>query len=784
MPITLKAQFKIIGTFVNQTNDPIEYAEVLLLTLDSTMVEQVLGNEKGEFQMKVKPGNYLLLGRSFAEVIFSRKIQVSKDLDLGILKTDNTLKLDEVTVRAVKPLIERKVDRMVFNVENSVAAGGGNALDALRAAPGVKVQNGTVALVGKSDLSVMINGRMLNLSGGDLMNLLRTIKSDDINSIEIITNPPAKYQAEGNSGIINIRLKSALPDSWSALIQGSYQQNTYATAGVGATFNYQKNGLALYLSVNHVEGALAPLETNTIFYPDQVWDERNKQKAFNASLGTRVGIDYKFSPKTSMGIAYIGTGSNPNITERHVTTLTNNRTQLLDSSIRTFANTQRVRRYHSLNYHFVHQFKEDGVKLSLDADYFKYITDNNRNFNTQSFLANDASTNSVRFVANNLGNQEIDNYSFNLDVEHPTEWGNLNYGGRVSHTKTNNDVQFYNLTSGTSVFDPNQSNIFDYEENTQALYLSANKEFGENWEAQIGLRVENTNTRGNSITLSQVNTVNYTELFPTAYVNYSIGDDHVFSLNYGRRINRPPFYRLNPFRWYDNVYSFSEGNPQLLPSFTHNLELSYTHKSNWITNVYYSQTANGFDEVTILDATRQIQQVRPLNFLTTQIFGVYEYFIFLPLKWLRTELNLDVYYSKAQSEIPVTLQLLEGWNGEFSCSNDIRLNSAKTLYFNLSYNYTTTGVDNLATNTAFSRLDASLKILLLNRNLQINIRGNDLFRTDRPRYVIFSNNVRNTYQNYYDVQSFRITLSYRLGNRKIRKNSRDAKNTEEKNRID
>jgi len=784
VPLTLKAQFKVKGAFINQANEPIEYAEVLLLAVDSSLVAQALGDEKGVFQLTIQRGNYLLIARNFSQVIFSKKISVNKNIDFGIIKVSNVQKLEEVTVRAVKPLTERKIDRLVYNVSNSIAASGGDALDALRAAPGVKVQSGSIAMVGKSGLSVMVNGRRLNLSDEDLVNFLRTIKSDDINSIEVITNPPAKYQAEGNSGIVNIQLKTSLPDSWNALIQTSYRQNTYATTGFGGTFNYQKNKLSLFLSLTHLEGASAPLETNTIFYANQLWDERNNRKDYNVSLGARFGIDYQFSPNTSMGVAYIGTGSRPNIAEQHVTTLTNNNTERLDSSIRTTANTNRIRKYHALNYHFIHQFGKKGPKLSIDADYFKYVNENDRQFTTQSFLADGVSNPLSSFAANNVGEQEINNYSFNLDLEYPTKWANLNFGGRVASTQTNNDVQFFNLTSGEAVFDPGQSNIFEYEENTQALYFSANKSLGSKWEAQVGLRVENTNTRGNSLTLNQVNIISYTEFFPTAYLNYNASEDHVFSLNYGRRINRPPFYRLNPFRWYANVYSFSEGNPLLLPSFAHNLEFSYTYSSNWISSVYFSRTANGFDEVTILDATQQIQQVRPLNFLTTQMFGIYEYISFLPFKWLKTELNVDIYYSRAESEIPITLQLLDGWNGEFSWSNDIRLNNAKTIYLNLTYNYTTAGVDNLATNTAFSRLDASLKILLLNKNLQLNIRGNDLFRTDRARYVIFSNEVRNTYQNYYDDQSFRITLSYRLGNRKIRRNSRDAKNTEEKNRID
>lgn len=784
LPLATQAQYNIKGVLLDQTKQPVKYAEVLLFSNDSTVVAQVLADEKGQFVVTAQQGDYILLIRSFSQVLFSKKINLNTDLDLKTITTNNTVKLDEVTVRAVKPLTERKIDRLIFNVENSVAASGGDALDALRAAPGVKVRGDEVSMVGKSSMAVMVNDRLIQLSGEDLITFLRTIKSDNISSVEVITNPPAKYQAEGNSGLINIKLKKVAPDSWNATIHSHYRQNTYSTVGAGGAFNYQQNKLSFFSSFNYLEGASGPLETNTIFYPSQEWNETNNQKNFVNLLGGRASLDYQVSKSLSMGVLYNGSYNNPANRDRYTTTLTNNVTQSIDSLIRTEANTQGNRKYNALNYHALYNVDSKGRKILFDIDYFNYDNNSDRRFTTRNFLDDGTLINRSTFIGNTVANRRVDNYSVSLEVNHPSKWADFSYGGRASFTKTNNDVQFYNQTSGVFVLDPTQSNQFEYLENTQALYFSASKSLSDKWETQIGLRVENTTTRGNSMTLNQVNTNAYTEFFPTAYVNYNASDDHVFSLNYGRRIKRPPFYHLNPFRWYANLYSFAEGNPFLLPSFTHNVEFAYTYQSNWISSIYYSNTASGFEQVTIINEAQQTQQITPLNFLDNYQFGLYEYISFAPFNWLRTDLNAEVYYSKATSQIPITLQSLEGWSGEFSISNDIQLNKNKTTLFNLSYTYATAGVDDLATNTAFSLLNVSLKILLLKKKLQINIQGNDILRTNRPRYVSFSNNLKNSYQNYYDNQSFRISISYSLGNRKLERNSTKTKNEEEKDRID
>jgi hypothetical protein len=201
--------------------------------------------------------------------------------------------IQEVEITAKKKLIERKIDRLVFNVENSIAASGGDALDALKVTPGIKVQNDQISMIGKSGMSVMIDDRLVQLSGDDLTNYLKTISSDNIKSIEVITNPPAKYDAQGNSGLINIKLKRIKHNSWNSSIRSTYTQTTYPAGSLGGGFNYDKGKIYIESDLGYTNGSLATTYNTTFFYPTQLWQEENKNRNYYNLIGGKVGFNYR-----------------------------------------------------------------------------------------------------------------------------------------------------------------------------------------------------------------------------------------------------------------------------------------------------------------------------------------------------------------------------------------------------------------------------------------------------------------------------------------------------------
>ena len=627
----------------------------------------------------------------------------------------------------------------------------------------------------------MIDDKLMQLSGNDLINFLKTIKSDDIKTIEVITNPPAKYSAEGNSGIVNIKLKKAKPNSWNSSIRSTYQQATYAEGALGGNFNYQKNKFSLFSNVNYTNGATGPIETQKTHYPDQLWSAEDKRKDYANSLRGRIGFDYKFSEKFITGVQYAGSSGEPNINTSNVVNIINNATQQLSSLIQTTTSTKTKTNLNSFNYHAIYEIDSLSRTISLDFDYFNYQNNKNGMLSSKNYYGNGSYIPNSYFSLNDRGIQNISNYSLNIDMEHPAKWINLDYGGRLSFSNTSNDINSYNLTSGNPVFDPSKSNVFNYKENTQALYFSANKKIGEKWDSKMGLRIENTQITGNSITLHQLNKYSYSEFFPTAYIAYTPNENNSFSVNYGRRISRPPFFWLNPFKWYLNRYAYAEGNPYLKPSYTDNIEFNYTYKENWSNDIYVSFISDGYGQISILN-DYPFRKIYATNYYKGRTIGLSESYTYKKLNWWSSVNTLDLSYSYSKSTIPFLLQKKEGFNTYFSTSNDFILNSAKTVLFNINYWYSFPGVSDLDKSTSSSQLDATLKILLLNKKLQIAIAGNDIFSSNRPKFTSYSDDIEVSFKNYYDFRNLRISLLYKFGNNLLKSNQRNFKNEEEKNR--
>ena len=332
------SQIKISGQIKNEKNNPVEFIEIQLQNKDSIIFKSELTNAEGKFILETEKGEYSLLVRQLGGIYHKQKISVNQDTYIGIINiTEKTQQLQEVVITSKKKLIDRKVDRLIFNVENSISASGGDAIDALKITPRVKVKNDNISMIGKNNMSVMVDDKLILLTGDELINFLKSIPSDNIKSIEVITTPPAKYDAEGNSGLINIKLKKSKLNQWNASLRSSYIQSTYPKGSFGGNFDYQKNKLSLYSNLNYVNGSNAPIETNKIYYPLGLWSEENKRRDFQNSVNGRIGADYKASEKWSVGLQYLGSFSKPKITENSLTSIYNQTNTQINSYINTLS---------------------------------------------------------------------------------------------------------------------------------------------------------------------------------------------------------------------------------------------------------------------------------------------------------------------------------------------------------------------------------------------------------------------------------------------------------------
>lgn len=784
IPITLFSQIKITGKIVNQKDEVLELIEVLILNKDSITIKSELTNIKGGFSLSAEKGEYHLQVRKFGTILWKQKINLIDALNLGIITiTEKEQHLAEVVVMSKKKLIERKVDRLVFNVENSIAATGGDALDALKVTPGIRVQNDAITMIGKSTMTVMVDDRMMQLSGNDLINFLKTLSSDNIKSIEVITTPPAKYDAAGNSGIVNIKLKKIKPDSWNSAIRTTYTLTTYPAGSLGGNFNYDKNKISINSDGGYTNGSTAPFYNTTFFYPNQLWIEENTNRNFYDLVRGRLGINYKFTDKFNIGLQYLGSYNKKKNIEGDYSILSNITSNIVDSLIVNKAKNNIKNKINSYDVYSKIKLDTVGKEILLNFNYLNFTDKQDRNFESTNLFSNKAIIPNSYFSANNVSELTTTNFSGKVDVDMPLKFMNLSFGGKISSTKNKNKLNFFNRTSGDPVLDSLQSNEFIYKENTEALYLSGNKKINDKWETQIGLRLESTQTKGNSTTINNSNNNEYLKLFPTAYISYIPNSYHSFSLNYGRRIQRPYFEFLNPFRIYNNKYQYSEGNPLLKPTFSHVLEFSYIFKTNWTSTLYYNEIIDALGGLIYINPDTSVQSNIILNYYDSKKYGISETYTLNIKKWFESNNNLNLFYTDSRTEIAYIKPIKNALNTRFSTNNNFILNEDRTISISANFSYTFPGTDGFYKTSSYSQLDLALRLLLIKKLLTVSLIGNDVFRSSINTQTSEINNITIKYRNYQDLQFFRCSIVYKFGNTNIKNNQKEFGNEEENSRL-
>lgn len=778
---SLSSQVKVTGKVVDNKNNPIELAEVLLIDKDSTAIKSEMTNSNGNFILFVDKGSYLLQVKQMGTILWKKRIQIINSVDFGSIQIiEKDEKLNEVVIKTQKKIMVRKVDRLVFNVENSISAIGGDAIDALKITPGIRIQNNSIAMIGKSAMAVMIDDRLIHLSGDDLINFLKSIPSDNIKSIEVISTPPAKYDAQGNSGILNIKLKKVVNDSWNTALRSTFLQQTYATGSFGGNFSYKKNKLNLLFDASYRKGSARDKENLTFFYPTETWNSINKNKPsftfFNASLN----LNYKLTKRTDIGLQYLGGFGKLKKLNSNITTINEAVSNNYMYDINTIGDDMKRNNNSSININSTTIIDTLGKKFSIDFDYFSFKEDKDKNFNSY----NNNPLESSSLIGTNLSDQDISNYSAKIDFDMPYGFADLSFGSKISFTNNNSDASFYNLTTGDAILDPSQNNVFNYKENTQALYILASKKLGKKWESKFGLRMEATQTTGTSEILNQTNKNNYTKFFPSAYLSYQLNEKNVFNLSYSRRVGRPSYWEMNPFRWYDNSNLFSEGNPFLQPSFTNNFQISHSYNNILNSTIYVSKVENGFGQLSTFEEIdgQKIQKFLRLNYYDQTNLGFDVSITYNFSSWWSTFADLTVYYSETNTKSNYVQPKFSGWGANFTNTNTFTLNKTKTVFAELSYIYFYPTLSGIYTISDYSSLDIGFKILSLNKKLQISANVYDVFSSNRPQYTYVTNGIKQISKNYYDQRYLRISLKYNFGNSNISVKNRDLGNQDEKSR--
>lgn len=780
--ILFAQQLTITGKVINQDKELVEFVHVILLKNDTIYVDGMTTDSLGLFSFKAEEGNYRLILEQFGTEYLNKVLILNQDIDLGEIEIDDTIALEGITINTRKKLIEQKVDRLVFNIENSVSASSGDLLDALRVTPGIQVRNNSISIVGKSNVAVMIEDRVVQLSGESLINFLRSISADEIKSIEVITTPPAKYEAEGNSGLINIKYKKSAKNAWNNSVRSSYIQTTYPALSIGNTFNYNKNKISFNTSFDVKKGNEGGITIINIDYPNQIWQGEENYKYKKDNYSGRINTNYQITEKSSIGAIVLLNQSNPNVfTNSNYNIYTNN--QQYFNNIHTIGDVSEVDKSTSLNLNYRQALDTIGKKISIDIDYFNYKEDKSRFFDTKR-INNDMLI-IQQLKAENKGNINIENFSGKIDFEHPTNWAKISYGAKATFTKTNSDVIFYDLTTGNPVLDLNQTNEYEYNENIQALYFDIGKKINSKLQIKLGLRYEITQTKGVSLKANTKYEFNYHKLFPTVHTLYLIDDNNFLNLSYSRRINRPAFWELNPFRWYLNANSYSEGNPFLKPSYNDNFEFTHGYKQKWFNTLFVQIKSDGFSQLPLIDQNNYHQIFIRENYFTVVALGLAQSYTFNKLNWLESNLQGSGYYSNTNiySEFKDNVPPQNGFGMNFSTYNSIIFNKRRTLIGEINYLFNSSSNATIYKQSSSGSLDFGLKILFLNKDLQFTVNIYDVLKTSNPDYLTFTNEIKQKFNNYYDNRFIRFSFRYSFGNKKINVSEKEFGNESERERI-
>ncbi len=600
----------------------IEAATIYVLrSKDSSITKTGVSDKDGYFTIDhIGDGNYLLsieaIGyKKFYSNAFKLTLSDKATLDLhtlSLLAADAAM--NTVVVTSKRPFIEQKIDKTVVNVDASPTNTGLSALEVLEKSPGVTVDNNNnISLKGKQGVIILVDGKPTYLNGDDLANYLKNMSANQIDQIEIMSQPSAKYDASGNSGIINIKTKKNKAAGFNGNISTSAIFANYFKNTNSINLNWRKNKVNLFgnYGYSYWEGFNdLYINRSSRANRDVNFDRYSNQYSFNRYSGRpqnfKAGIDYYATKKTTLGVAITGNLENDKNTS-------DSRADIYDSLYKfsqfnqAYSTSHEVWNNLGFNLNFQQKLDTSGSELTADADYIFYhnknIQDNNNYlFSSDSVLIDtkDPLNPNPYLLHGNLPSN-IDIYTFKSDYHHPLKKGAiLEAGIKVSYVKTDNDAQYTLQDNNTHEWfvDSTRSNHFIYKENINAAYVNLQKEY-KKWSIQLGLRAEQTIADGNQVTKNEAFHKNYTKLFPTTYLSYKADDKNTFALSYGRRIERPGYESLNPFQYQLDRYTYRQGNPLLQPQFSHNIELSYNYKGQLNITANYTRTTDIINDVLV-----------------------------------------------------------------------------------------------------------------------------------------------------------------------------------------
>lgn len=787
---------KITGQVIDGNQKTIEAATIALLRAkDSSVAKITAAGKDGNFVFEnVGAGTYMVsisaIGHKKA---FSDMFEISQINPSIILKVIELIPVSKtlgtVTVTSRKALIEQKIDRTIVNVEAAITNVGASALEVLEKSPGVSIdKDGNISLKGKQGVQIFVDGRPTYLSGADLANMLRNMTSNQLDQIEIMTNPPARYDAAGNSGIINIKTKKNKQLGYNGSFTLGYGQGRYPKLNESVNFNYRKNKVNFFANLgysyrknfNDLDIQRKFIEAGTKVLRSH-FDQQSRIIESSQSLNAKIGLDFYASKKNTVGVVFTGF-NNPGDFSNSSDVDISDPLRVLQS--KTFATTNNARKWKNFgtNINFRHVFDSTGKELTADIDYLGYRSSNMQDLINAYYGPNGIPTVTPDTLLGDLP-QDIKIYSAKIDYVHPLKGETkIEAGIKTSFVKTDNNAVYDSLINNQKVRDIGRSNYFIYEENVNAVYVNVSKSFSKKISGQLGLRVENTQAKGNQVTTGVKFNRNYTQLFPTLFLQYNLDAKNTVGVNYGRRIERPDYSDLNPFILFLDRYTFEQGNPNLQPQFAHNVELSHTFKGFLTTTLNYTNTTDIITDVLEQNTARNESFVKKSNIASQRQYGLAISAGFPVNKWWNMNVYGNIYNNHFSGVVNNDKITTGATTGQFNLSNQFKFN--KGWAAELSGYYRTTSVEGVLKIGGFGMLNAgvSKQVLKGKGSMRFNVR--DLLWTQRIRGESRFSNIDANFQQRRDSRVANVSFTYRFSKGKVNgQKRRTGGASDEQNRV-
>ncbi|MBW3469338.1 outer membrane beta-barrel family protein [Arthrospiribacter ruber] len=790
--LTAKDISILTGKVTDEKGEALPYANVALFEAGTEkLLTGTVTDLDGKFTIETpRTGSVQMVISSIGFVTFKSEvfeIKAGMKKDFGPLQiTEEASNLSEVTVRASRPEIIIEADKTTVNVEGTVMAEGNTALDVIARSPGIFVdQDNNINLNGRPGVTVMINDRPTYMSAADLANFLRSMPAENIKSIEIISSPTSRFDAEGGAGIVNIKLKKNNIDgvfgnvSAGGMYNGMYSPNTGLSLNVKkgkwtntASFNYNQfnfqNELDITRNFQLEEGVSNFAQESPI-------------KMYNESMFLQAGSDYDINDKHSVGMSIQASKYNGDNIGESLTRITNPGTEdlfFIQSDNESFTHNKRL----FGNLHYVGLLDSLGTRLSADVDYTRMFQDSESLLTNSNWVNDQQSMSSMDFIQT-LNDMDYSIFTAKVDFVKPLGKGRVfETGLKGSWVKSDNNLDLSKaVEEGPFVPDPN-SNRFIYEENVLAAYASYKGSISEKVNFQAGLRAEHSDITGTSVTLDEINNQKYLDLFPSLFVSQKVSEHYQINYNANRRISRPNYRLLNPFVFYIDPLTTEQGNPHLRPQYAHNFEMNHVVKNAYQFTMGYSLTTDVFQQIFTQDEETRMTTTFTDNLDRAQNWNLRAIIPVEIRPWWNTSNMLQVTHSQWKSMIGDAL--LDVGQTNFTARTQHTFNLPHGFRAELMGMYVGPAQYGQATIKGFGWVDLGVTKPLMKEKLTLTINGTDLLRSQIINANVQFDNIDTQFRQYRNTQGVRVTLRYKFAQGESFRVSNRSGSTEERSRLD